>query len=63
MNESVRTFENNYDDKETMERSGVLYRLNGEQSELSVFYTDGGEVVHTYSTYGRGGEVFLNTYK
>ena len=62
MDESVRPIEYNYDDKETMEKNNITYRLNGEQSGLSVFYVDGGEVFHTYSTYGRGGEVFLNTY-
>lgn len=63
MDESVRPIEYNYDDKETMEKNGIVYRLNGEQSGLSVFYTDGGpDVFHTYSTFGRGGEVFLATY-
>jgi predicted dithiol-disulfide oxidoreductase (DUF899 family) len=31
---------------------------------ISVFYkTDGGEVFHTYSTYGRGVEVMMHTYR
>jgi len=62
MDESVKPIEYNYEDKETMENNGVTYRMSGEQSGLSVFYTESGNVFHTYSTYGRGGEAFLSTY-
>lgn len=62
MDESVRPIEYNYDDKETMVKNGITYRLNGEQSGYSVFYAENGEVFHTYSTYGRGGEAFIATY-
>jgi predicted dithiol-disulfide oxidoreductase (DUF899 family) len=34
-----------------------------EQAGVSVFYKDAaGNIFHTYSTYGRGGEAFLGTY-
>jgi predicted dithiol-disulfide oxidoreductase (DUF899 family) len=29
---------------------------------MSVFYKDGKDIFHTYSTYARGGELVLNTY-
>jgi predicted dithiol-disulfide oxidoreductase (DUF899 family) len=35
----------------------------GEGPGASVFYKDeAGDIFHTYSTYGRGGETFLGTY-
>jgi len=44
------------------------YRTEGHPSEeapgLSVFYrNDAGDVFHTYSTYGRGVEVMMGTYR
>jgi len=62
IDESVRPIEYNYDDKETIVKKGDTYRLSGEQSGFSVFYAEGRDVYHTYSTYGRGAEGFLNTY-
>ncbi len=34
----------------------------GELPGLSVFLRDGEGIFHTYSTYGRGLDLFLNTY-
>jgi predicted dithiol-disulfide oxidoreductase (DUF899 family) len=41
-----------------------LRKLQSEEmSEISVFYKDAsGRVFHTYSSYARGGEIFLGTY-
>ena len=38
------------------------YHVKGEQPGLSVFFRDGDRVLHTYSTYGRGLDVFLTTH-
>jgi predicted dithiol-disulfide oxidoreductase (DUF899 family) len=62
IDESVRPIQHNYEDKETIVNKGDTYRLSGEQSGFSVFYTEDGDVYHTYSAYGRGAEGFLNTY-
>jgi predicted dithiol-disulfide oxidoreductase (DUF899 family) len=36
--------------------------LSEELSGTSVFYQDGGQLFHTYSSYARGGEAFIGTY-
>lgn len=48
---------------------GVFYNFDkrsdpgmDELSGVSVFHTDQGAIYHTYSTYGRGGEMFLPVY-
>lgn len=41
---------------------GQTYRVKGEQPGVSVFLRDGDRVYHTYSTYGRGGDLLLGTY-
>lgn len=38
------------------------YPQEGEREGLSVFLRDGGRLFHTYSTYQRGLDPFLNTY-
>jgi predicted dithiol-disulfide oxidoreductase (DUF899 family) len=39
-----------------------VYPRAGEREGLSVFLRDGGRLFHTYSTYQRGLDLFLNTY-
>lgn len=60
--EAVAPVEYNYRDKAEMERLGQTYHVKGEQPGISVFLRDGDRVYHTYSTYGRGLDIFLNTY-
>lgn len=61
--ETVAPVEYNYRDKATLERLGLSYHVKGEQPAVSVFLRDGEDVYHTYSTYGRGLEMFLGTYR
>ena len=60
LDESVAPLEYNYRSKAEHEQAGTSYYFEGEQPfdlpGLSCFIRDGGEVFHTYSTYGRGGE-------
>jgi predicted dithiol-disulfide oxidoreductase (DUF899 family) len=60
--ETVQPIEYNYDDKATMEEKGLVWAMQGEQPGMSVFVAEKDEVFHTYSSFGRGGEVLLNTY-
>lgn len=60
--ESVAPVEYNYKDKETLEREGLGYAMNGDAQAMSVFVREEDTVFHTYSTYGRGAEVMLSTY-
>ncbi len=64
----------NYDFQVTLDESHTEYNYapvsaqpaarpqEGEREGLSVFLRDGGRVFHTYSTYQRGLDPFLNTY-
>lgn len=58
---AVAPVEYNYRDQAELERLGQTYHIQGEQPGLSVFLQDGGRVFHSYSTYGRGLDLFLNT--
>lgn len=58
----VAVVEYNYRDEATMEAHGQAYHVRGEQPGMSVFVREGERVLHTYSTYGRGLDAFLNTY-
>lgn len=60
--ETVAPVEYNYRDKATLEQEGLTYNLRGEQPGLSVFLRLDDDIVHTYSTYGRGLEPLLHTY-
>ncbi|MFC7382561.1 DUF899 domain-containing protein [Sphaerisporangium rhizosphaerae] len=62
--EAVAPVEYNYMDKATLEAKGLhFFAQNGQDGHgLSVFLRDGDRVFHTYSTFGRGPEVLLNTY-
>ncbi|RYP61672.1 hypothetical protein DL769_007601 [Monosporascus sp. CRB-8-3] len=62
LDESVAPVEYNYKNKEELEKRGLAYHVNGEQPGLSVFYKEGDEVYHTYSTYSRGLERYLTTF-
>lgn len=66
MDESVAPLYYNYRTKAEHERAGTAYYFDGEQPfdlpGLSCFLRDGEEVFHTYSTYGRGGEMVGGGY-
>jgi predicted dithiol-disulfide oxidoreductase (DUF899 family) len=61
--EDVAPVEYNYKDKATLEKEGKSYSTKGEQPGLSIFYREDGDIFHTYSSYARGLEVLLGTYK
>lgn len=54
--------EYNYHDAGKLKQAGKLWIERGELPGLSVFLKDGEALYHTYSTYQRGLDIFLNTY-
>jgi predicted dithiol-disulfide oxidoreductase (DUF899 family) len=74
LDEEARPVEHNYRNKQEAEMVGKWVPEKGEYPGLSVFYRGEGEnegegagegkrVYHTYSTYARGLEMMLGTYK
>ncbi len=57
-----RNMEHNYQSAQALFDRGELWALEGELPGLSVFYRHGSEIYHSYSTYQRGLDPFLNTY-
>ncbi len=62
LDEAAGSTEYNYADARTLAQAGKLWYTKGELPGLSVFLRDGDGIYHTYSTYQRGLDVFLNTY-
>jgi predicted dithiol-disulfide oxidoreductase (DUF899 family) len=66
LDESVTPLEYNYRTKAEHERAGTSYYFEREQPfdlpGLSCFLRDDGQIFHTYSTYGRGGETVGGSY-
>ncbi len=60
--ESVAPVEYNYKDKATLIDKGTPWYAEGEWQGLSVFFRDGDDVHHTYSTYERGIDPLVTTY-
>ena len=56
------SIEYNYANAAELVKAGKLWSEKGELPGLSVFLRDGDSVFHTYSTYTRGLDLFLNTY-
>jgi len=54
--------EYNYAKAAALKQAGKLWLEKGELPGLSVFIREGDSVYHTYSTYQRGLDLFLNTY-
>ena len=54
--------EYNYEQAERLFKAGKIWFRKGELPGISVFLRSGDRVFHTYSTYQRGLDVFLNTY-
>jgi predicted dithiol-disulfide oxidoreductase (DUF899 family) len=63
LDEAVAPVEYNFKDKATLEKEGKSFLTKGELSGTSVFYREDQDVFHTYSTYGRGDEWLITTYK
>lgn len=55
-------YQYNYADAKALLDAGKIWFPKGEMPGLSVFVRDGESVYHTYSTYQRGLDLFLNTY-
>jgi len=60
--ENVTPVEYNYKDKATLLKEGKSMFTRGELPGLTIFYREGEDVFHTYSTYARGFESLLGTY-
>ncbi|WP_410586130.1 DUF899 domain-containing protein [Amycolatopsis sp. lyj-23] len=61
--ESVAPVEYNYKDKATLIAKNTPWYVEGEWQGLSVFVRDGDEVYHSYSTYERGIDSLVTTYR
>ena len=66
LDESVAPLEYGYRTKEEHEKAGTSYWFQSEQPielpGISCFLRQGDTIFHTYSTYGRGGEVAITSY-
>ena len=54
--------EYNYESATDLRRRGEIPQVPGDLPGFSVFVRDGDDLFHTYSTYQRGVDTFLNTY-
>jgi predicted dithiol-disulfide oxidoreductase (DUF899 family) len=55
-------YEHNFESVPALLAAGKVCTQKGEMPGLSVFLREGNSVYHTYSTYQRGLDLFLNTY-
>lgn len=62
LDESAGADEYNYQKAAALRQAGKIWIEKGELPGLSVFLRDGDSVFHTYSTYQRGLDLFINTY-
>jgi predicted dithiol-disulfide oxidoreductase (DUF899 family) len=62
LDEAEKSIEYNYANAADLVKAGKLWSVKGELPGLSVFFRDGENILHAYSTYGRGLDLFLNTY-
>ncbi len=60
--ETIVPVEYNYRNKTELEQSGLAGVTSGELPGVSVFLREGDRIFHTYSTYGRGTDLFSSTY-
>jgi predicted dithiol-disulfide oxidoreductase (DUF899 family) len=60
--DGARNAEYNYESVAELRRRGEVPPAATEMPGFSVFLRDGDDVFHTYSTYQRGVDIFLNTY-
>jgi predicted dithiol-disulfide oxidoreductase (DUF899 family) len=62
LDEDKGSVEYNFANASELVAARKLWITKGELPGLSFFLGDGNDVFHTYSTYGRGLDLFLNTY-
>jgi hypothetical protein len=62
LDEARGSEEYNYESVAELRRRGEVPQAASDMPGFSVFLRDGDDVYHTYSTYQRGVDVFLNTY-
>jgi predicted dithiol-disulfide oxidoreductase (DUF899 family) len=62
LDEAEKSIEYNYANAAELVKAGKLWSVKGELPGLSVFFRDGDNILHAYSAYGRGLDLFLNTY-
>ncbi|MGH9454484.1 MAG: DUF899 family protein, partial [Terriglobia bacterium] len=62
LDKELGSVEYNYANVSEMVKTGKLWTEKGEMPGLSVFLRDGDGIFHTYSAYGRGLDLLLNTY-
>ena len=62
LDEPAGSDEYNYEKLAALKKAGKIWIEKGELPGLSVFFRDGNEAFHTYSTYQRGLDHLINTY-
>ncbi|MEU7634314.1 DUF899 domain-containing protein [Nocardia sp. NPDC049220] len=63
LDEAIAPVEYNYRTKAELEAAGLTWHTDGEQPGTSVFWRDDDDTVfHTYSSYGRGGDILIGTH-
>jgi predicted dithiol-disulfide oxidoreductase (DUF899 family) len=62
LDEAHGAVEYNYHQAAALKKAGKIWIEKGELPGLSVFLRDGDDILHTYSTYQRGLDLFLNTF-
>jgi predicted dithiol-disulfide oxidoreductase (DUF899 family) len=62
LDEAAGGDEYNYEKAAKLKQAGKIWIEKGELPGLSIFLRDGDKIFHTYSTYQRGLDLFLNTY-
>jgi predicted dithiol-disulfide oxidoreductase (DUF899 family) len=63
MDDDITPIQYNYKDKATLQKEGKYALNKAELPGMSIFYREEQNAFHTYSTYARGLEVILGTYK
>lgn len=62
LDEAEGSAEYNYESAAKLVQAGKIWLAKGELPGMSVFLREGDSIFHTYSTYQRGLDLFLNTY-
>lgn len=63
LDEAKAPMEYNYKDKEQLLKNSRSGDITGEYHGMSVFFRDGEDLYHTYSSYARGTENLTNSYE
>ncbi|MDQ6826099.1 MAG: DUF899 domain-containing protein [Candidatus Eremiobacteraeota bacterium] len=62
LDQAKGSLEYNYENASALRQAGKIWVEDGELPGLSIFLRDRDRIFHTYSTYQRGLDLFLNTY-